>query len=367
MGEETYRGAAMINVKLAYNLLAEEFSILKYHGEAVSRVDSLEDAVDVLARVIVMGTKKQIALGLDKQYIAVEDKGTTLRGRLDLNTMIKESLIVKKQVAFIHDEFSQDTPMNRMLKCTLVRLLDCPQVSKATKGDISTLLPAMLEVSEIMPTINFNNAVYSRHTKNYQLIIELCKIVLSCVNNETDKQQLKDLLADEYFMVLFQKLVYKRMYTKSEDQCIIRALISKDRDLSKTFIEISKPNESRSEIVCFDFMRLADNIQRDATAIEAVQRTTVAYMVDNIVPTGFSGSVRVVSLVDTKDLSNAIKPGLDGLPQLKSKISYEGVAVSTNYISLCSSWATFDTATNKLVNRLAQSNASRDMASVYFL
>src|SRR5687767_11485680 len=103
----------------------------------ISGIESNE-LVDLLAHVLIAGTRRVLRRGLDRSYLDHEEVRTSLRGKVDFGVSTKRMLLPRARAYCRFDELSTDVLHNRILRTTIHRL-------KQTRG-VAPLLRDELEV-----------------------------------------------------------------------------------------------------------------------------------------------------------------------------------------------------------------------------
>ena len=111
--------SAEIPIRNIYALLAFHWRALGIEGlRDVGQVDA-DTPLELLARVLVEGTRAQLRRGLDRAYIEHDEDLAHLRGAFDLDATVRRGLIVHQRLNCRFDELVPDTPANRLVKAGL--------------------------------------------------------------------------------------------------------------------------------------------------------------------------------------------------------------------------------------------------------
>lgn len=90
-----------------------------------------ENLLEVLIRIYTNRLHSAIRRGLPHRYIGQEDDLPRLKGKLNVKRQFSHNAVRPDRLACAFDEFSPDTPLNRVLKAAVVRLVT---VSKSTSN-----------------------------------------------------------------------------------------------------------------------------------------------------------------------------------------------------------------------------------------
>ena len=97
--------------------------------------------VDLFARVLIGGVEHLLKKDIDRGYVVHREESRVLRGKLNLQTTLKRSLLRRGQVYCEYDDLSFDVLHNQIVKATLSRLVrtghakDQPAVHQFGFGD----------------------------------------------------------------------------------------------------------------------------------------------------------------------------------------------------------------------------------------
>lgn len=113
----------MIPVRNIYWMLAYAFRTLR--KGAYKRLDSekFDNSLDLCAAILTHGIESQVKQGLNHEYSLQTKALSRLQGKVDVTTSLKTSSLLKRQLVCSFDEFTADTPANRIVKSTAILLL----------------------------------------------------------------------------------------------------------------------------------------------------------------------------------------------------------------------------------------------------
>ena len=110
------REALVRMLKVAYDLRIAD-------GEITSLSSQNFDLLEILIRIFSKRLLAAVRRGLPRRYIYHEDDLRLLRGKLDVTRQITKLAVRADVVACRFDELSPDTPLNRVLKAAVVKLV----------------------------------------------------------------------------------------------------------------------------------------------------------------------------------------------------------------------------------------------------
>jgi len=148
-------------------------------GGALGACD-FERPFDVAARLLDVALKRLFRRGLDMNYVIVEDAGPRPRGSLDLPRTNRELLVARGQLAFNVDEFSADTPANRLIKAATKVLLNTPDVDLGVREQLRRHMAKFAGVTDVAPQrAGGLRTIVPRHEYAYGEALWLARLALS--------------------------------------------------------------------------------------------------------------------------------------------------------------------------------------------
>ena len=107
-----------------------------------------DNLLEILIRVFSKRLRTAVRRGLSHRYVGTEDDLPRLKGKLDVQRQFSRNVVRPDRLACRFDEFSPDTPLNRVLKAAIVRLIKLSD-SHDNKRILIELLARFDDVSEI--------------------------------------------------------------------------------------------------------------------------------------------------------------------------------------------------------------------------
>lgn len=139
----------MIPVRNIYWMLAYAFRALDKGAYERLGSEEFDNSLDLCAAILSRGVESQVKRGLSRGYTPRSEALSSLRGKVDVTASLKTSSLLKRQLVCNFDEFTADTPANRIVKSTMLLLLRDRDVSPSRKKALRRLLPYMAEVREV--------------------------------------------------------------------------------------------------------------------------------------------------------------------------------------------------------------------------
>jgi len=97
------------------------------------------DLPNLLARVLLWGTRALLRRGLDRSYQLHEEAISTVRGRIDLGNTLRLQARNVRRLHCEFDELSHDVAHNRILKASLLRLAKAPTLDSKLSHELRAL------------------------------------------------------------------------------------------------------------------------------------------------------------------------------------------------------------------------------------
>ena len=197
-----------IKIQNIYYMLAYAFKMLKgSHFEKLA-VEEFDTTADLLSAILAKGISLQVKRGLGKEYIPTTEPLSTLRGKIDIASSIKQQTMLKQQLICSYDEFSINTKLNQIIKTT-VNILLREDIKSDSKKDLKNLMMYFKEVDTLNPyTIDWNIR-FHRNNQNYEILINICYLVIKGLLQKDDKGDMKmqKFLDEQRMCRLYEKFI----------------------------------------------------------------------------------------------------------------------------------------------------------------
>lgn len=205
----------MIRVQNIYHMLAYAFQVLREQGYRDVATEEFPNTAELCAAILICGTNSQVKRGLGREYIDRTSALSTLRGKFEMTDSLKTRSVLRRQTVCSYDEFSIDTPMNRILKATIMLLLRS-NTSKERKRKLKRLLAYFGDVSDVdLATVNWQMR-FNRNSQTYRMLITVCWLVAKGLlqTQEDGTTRFSDFLDDQRMSRLYEKFILE--YFKRE-------------------------------------------------------------------------------------------------------------------------------------------------------
>jgi 5-methylcytosine-specific restriction enzyme subunit McrC len=169
------------------------------------------DLLNLLAKVLLRGTRVLMKRGLDLQYQLTSDSLATVRGRIDLGSSLQMLSRRQKRLVCEFDELSADVLHNQILKASLKRLAQSHSIERNTKHELLSLARRMSDVRDIpLRRSDFERVCLHRNNAYYDLLLKVAALAYDSLLPDpmSDEYAFQDILRDERKMAaVFQDFV----------------------------------------------------------------------------------------------------------------------------------------------------------------
>ncbi len=136
-----------------------------------------ENLLEILIRIFSDRLLETVRRGLPHRYLRHEDELPRLRGKLDVQRQFTRNAVRPDRLSCVFDEFSADTPLNRVLKATVVRLLAISK-SAANIRKLGELLSRFETVGETASPLR-ERVMFDRTNRGYHQLYSLARLILA--------------------------------------------------------------------------------------------------------------------------------------------------------------------------------------------
>ncbi len=210
-----------IPIKNLYYLLSYVWDVNWELEWSSLSVDGNEDALNMLAKVLVISTDRLIKRGLDRGYLEKSEEVFGVRGRIDLASTIKRNGLANSKLTCSFDELDYSTTHNQIIKTTLENLLKAKTLDKALREDIHSILNRMQNIkSQTLSSTLFSSVRFHSNIRNYRLPISVCQLLFEQLMPDVNSgKYLFNVLPDERLFRIFERFLfnfYKRHLAQTD-------------------------------------------------------------------------------------------------------------------------------------------------------
>ena len=197
----------MIRIQNIYYMLSYAFQVLNEQGYKQVAAEEFDNVAELCAAILIKGVSLQIKRGLGKEYVLQSESLSSLRGKIDISTSVKQQSMLKKQLVCNYDEFSVNSYMNRIIRTTMDVL-----VRSGIKDRKKQLRKLLIYFSEVEPlsrdSINWK-LQFNKNNQTYQMLISVCYLILKGLLQTTSdgSTKLMDFLDEQRMCRLYEKFI----------------------------------------------------------------------------------------------------------------------------------------------------------------
>lgn len=206
----------MIPIKNIYYMLSYAFQLLNEQGYKNLATEDFDNVGDLCSAILIRGISQQLKRGLGREYISETDTISAIRGKIEITESIKSQSMLRNQMVCTYDEFSVNSPLNQIVKSTVMLLLKS-DIAKSRKKELRKLMVYFDDVSTV-DVRSINWAInYNRNNQTYRLLITICYLVVKgLLQSKSDGSvKMMDFLDEQRMCRLYEKFIleyYKKHY-----------------------------------------------------------------------------------------------------------------------------------------------------------
>ncbi|MGL4567351.1 MAG: McrC family protein, partial [Fusobacteriaceae bacterium] len=180
--------------------------------------DKLESSLhEIFARILSDELMEKIFKGIYREYIGFEDDLNTVRGKIQINSHIKNIVRKRNMISCSFDEFTTDNPLNRVLKFGIKKIIRSVENSE-TLRKLRQILIELEDVSDISgETAIKTRIIFSRNNFMYESSYELIHLFINdCTTYGTGEDGGIGILFE--MQILFEKYIGKAISEISKEK-----------------------------------------------------------------------------------------------------------------------------------------------------
>ena len=180
------------------------------------------DLPNLLARVLLSGTRALFRRGLDRSYQVHDEEIATVRGRIELGRTLHLRARKARGLHCEFDELSHDVPHNRILKASLKRLARSSTIDRELAQELLALsyrFPGLADIR--LERSAFSRVHLHRNNGYYDLLLKVSELAFDCMlpNPRGNGFLFQDVLRDERKMArVFEEFV--RNFYRAEQRTL---------------------------------------------------------------------------------------------------------------------------------------------------
>jgi len=192
-----------------YYMLAYAFHSLNAGNISKMGNEKFENLHELFAEILINGMRKQLKRGLPRRYASQSEELSNLRGKIDIQSSVRGLTMVRHRLVCEFDEFTEDTPGNRLIKCAITRLLRNGDVSLERKRHLKILRSCLNSVADV-PYIKKIPRQPQQRTggAEYAMLVNVCRFLLDgMLMNEGGGYKMREWMTDEAMSSLYERFL----------------------------------------------------------------------------------------------------------------------------------------------------------------
>ena len=199
-----------IPIKNIYYLLCYAWDIAIYNVDKSCGSEEFSNIYNLLGRMLCDDVDTLIKRGFYKGYIDQVESTSRLKGQINISDSINQMTILKKQMICCYDDYSSNVLFNQIIKSTLIDFLKVPYLDKDICKKIKKLICYFDDVNYIYVTNRiFYSLRFNRNNRNYQRIINVCKLFrFGLIANENGNDfKFLGFIEENYMNKIYEKFI----------------------------------------------------------------------------------------------------------------------------------------------------------------
>ena len=199
-----------IFIKNIYYMLAYAFTSLDKRDEEDINKEEFENIHDLFAEILAKGVSRLLKQGLYREYLSQKEDVTVVRGKIDMPGSIRAFAEGRRVLSCEYDELSENNLLNRILKTTIMLLIQHTEVKQSRKDDLRREIMFFSNVDTLDPaSISWSSIRFQRNNKTYRMLISLCQLILEGMLLTTDSggYRLTSFIDNQHMSRLYVKFI----------------------------------------------------------------------------------------------------------------------------------------------------------------
>lgn len=198
-------------------------------AQAVSvKGTSSPDLPNLLAKVLLVGTRTLMRRGLDRGYKPHDEEIATVRGQIDLGETVRLWSRRARRLHCHFDELSHDVLHNRILKASLRRLAKAPTLDRNLARDLQQVALHFSDVSDIrLDRGTFSRVQLHRNISGYGLLMRVAELAFDSLlpTPGGTGYQFHDVMRDERKMATVFEAFVRNFYRNEQRTYAVEPLL----------------------------------------------------------------------------------------------------------------------------------------------
>lgn len=210
-----------IPIQNIYYLLCYAWDSLPESGLIDVSKEEIDKPIDLLAHVLITGTKHLIRRGLEQGYQSYTEEVASIRGRILVAQSARRFLPQQGRALCEFDELTISTLPNQILKATLKRLSGAKGLDANLKHGAGLLVRQLEQVADVKLSRQlFRKVQLHGNNRFYRFILQVCRLVIdqSLMDESDGNYRFRDFTQDDKQMArLFERFLFN-FYRKEQSE-----------------------------------------------------------------------------------------------------------------------------------------------------
>lgn len=215
-----------VPVQNIYYLLSYAWDKLDEAELTKAGIDDFEEVANLLGKVLANGCSNLFKRGLYRNYRQKEEEIPGIRGKLLIDKSLGSLSFQNKKAWCQYDELSRNVLPNRILKSTVLRLLQMSEVENGLHRELKEIYYRFSDVEEIrLQGHHFTQVQIHRNNAFYGFLIQICQLIFesSALDESGQRYQFRDFTRDHQKLArLFEAFVFN-FYRREQDRYKVKS------------------------------------------------------------------------------------------------------------------------------------------------
>lgn len=171
------------------------------------------DSSNIYAELFLINIKRIIKKGLYKEYIEKNEELNTVKGKLDIQSIINKQTLRYGKVYCDYDELIENNLLNQIIKYIAIRLYKSTDISKDNKKKLNRIILYFNQVDYVeIDKYSFDKINFNKSNYYYFYMIKICQLIYNSqmLSESSGKYSFYNLFDnDENMNNVFELFVYK--------------------------------------------------------------------------------------------------------------------------------------------------------------
>ena len=193
-------------------------NLLKANEYASLKSEEFENIYDLMSEIVYISVSHLIKKGIYKEYTLKSDTLSTVRGKINISTTVKDLSLIRHQLVCEYDEFNENILYNQIIKTTINHLISNKDLPIKSKKKLKKVVLYFNKVDTVnLNQVQWKNIRFHKNNSTYIFLIEICKFIYEglLISTDSGKIRYKKFIDDQRMHHLYEKFIlgyYQRYY-----------------------------------------------------------------------------------------------------------------------------------------------------------